>query len=78
MCSKIANLMRWHFDQCIDDGYLRHPADAHAWKDFDALHKDFSREPCNIRFGLASDDFNPFRSMNVTYRTWPVVLTIYN
>ena len=78
MCSKTANLMRWHFDQSIDDGYLRHPTYAHAWKDFDALHKDFSREPRNIRFGLASDGFNPFRSMNVTYSTWPVVLTIYN
>ena len=78
MCSKTENLMRWHFDQRTDDGYLRHPADAHAWKDFDALHKNFSREPHNIRFGLASDGFNPFRSMNVTYSTWPVVLTINN
>ena len=55
LCSKTTNLIRWQFDQRIDDSYLRHPANAHAWKDFDALHKDFSREPCNIRFGLASD-----------------------
>ena len=55
MCFKTTNLMRWHFDQRIDDGYLRH-----AWNDFDALHKDFSREPRNIRFSLASDGFNPF------------------
>ena len=30
MCSKTENFMRCHFDQRIDDGYLRHPADAHA------------------------------------------------
>ena len=30
MCSKTTNLMRCHFDQYIDDGYLIHPADAHA------------------------------------------------
>ncbi|XVE92524.1 hypothetical protein REPUB_Repub01dG0104600 [Reevesia pubescens] len=78
MCSKTASLMRWHFDKRIDDGDLRHPADARAWKEFDVLHKDFSEDPRNVRLGLASDGFNPFRTLSVKHSTWPVVLTVYN
>ncbi|CAN1294319.1 hypothetical protein LINPERPRIM_LOCUS22409 [Linum perenne] len=78
MCSKTASLMRWHFDERKDDGNLRHPADARMWKEFDARYTDFSKDPRNVRLGLASDGFNPFRSLSSTHSTWPVVLTIYN
>ncbi|CAL1399254.1 unnamed protein product [Linum trigynum] len=78
MCSKTASLMRWHFDKRVDDGCLRHPADARAWKDFDARYPDFAKEPRNIRLGLATDGFNPFRNLSSTHSTWPVLLTIYN
>lgn len=78
MCSKTAHLMRWHYDERIDDGILRHPADARAWKHFDATHINFSQDPRNVRIGLCSDGFNPFRSMNVNHSTWPVVLCVYN
>ncbi|KAG8497195.1 hypothetical protein CXB51_008575 [Gossypium anomalum] len=36
MSSKTAESMRWHNDQRIDDGLLRHPADSLAWKSFDS------------------------------------------
>ena len=78
MCSKTAYLMQWHYDERIEDGFLRHPADAPAWKEFDTLHKDFSKDPRNVRLGLASDGFNPFRTMNVKHSTWPVILSVYN
>lgn len=78
MCSKTADTLRWHADHRSRDGKLRHPADAQAWKDFDAKHSDFARETRNIRLGLASDGFNPFRTMSLSHSTWPVVLTVYN
>ncbi|KAL0385056.1 UNVERIFIED_CONTAM: hypothetical protein Sradi_2899900 [Sesamum radiatum] len=35
MSSKTASLMRWHAEERIEDGVLRHPADSQAWKEFD-------------------------------------------
>ncbi|KAF3665453.1 putative agamous-like MADS-box protein AGL92-like [Capsicum annuum] len=57
---------------------LRHPTDGEAWKDFDHLYPDFSRDPRNIRLGLSSDGFNPFRTMSISHSTWPVMLMNYN
>ena len=31
-----------------------------------------------MRLGLASDGFNPFRTLSSTHSTWPVVLMVYN
>ena len=57
---------------------MRHPADSPAWKTFDFRNRDFAEETRNIRLGLTSDGFNPFRSLNVHYSTWPAVLIPYN
>ncbi|XP_050365568.1 uncharacterized protein LOC126784123 [Argentina anserina] len=35
MSSKTAPDMRWHFEDRVKDGVLRHPSDAEAWKSFD-------------------------------------------
>ncbi|XP_004510005.1 uncharacterized protein [Cicer arietinum] len=78
MCSKTTGTLRWHAEERSRDGRLRHPADGQAWKEFDTKHQDFSLETRNIRLGLASDGFNPFRTMSLSHSTWPVVLTIYN
>jgi len=48
---------------------MRHPADGEAWKSFDKLHGDFSVDSRNVRLGLASNDFNPFRMMNISHST---------
>ncbi|GLU06513.1 hypothetical protein SLE2022_235410 [Rubroshorea leprosula] len=78
MSSKTASLMRWHDEERTKDGLIRHPADSLAWKHFDEKYPDFAVDPRNLRLGLASDGFNPFKSMNVTYSTWPVILIPYN
>ncbi|XP_074283770.1 uncharacterized protein LOC141608307 [Silene latifolia] len=78
MNSETAEDMTWHVDKRPKDRYLRHPADGLAWKDFDSLFPLFANEPRNIRLGLASDGFNPFRTMSVSHSTWPVVLVNYN
>jgi len=41
--------MRWHDEERIKDGNLRHPADGDAWKDFDRLHSKFSFDSWNVR-----------------------------
>jgi hypothetical protein len=78
LSSKTTSDMRWHDEECIQDGLLRHPADSPLWKDFDQKHPIFSSDSRNIRLALATDGFNPFRSMNVTYSIWPVILIPYN
>lgn len=78
MCSKTAPYMRWHSEGRTQDGLMRHPADSPAWKNFDAIHKEFSSEIRNVRFGLATDGFNPFGNMNSSYSIWPVILIPYN
>ena len=66
MCSKTSIAMRWHDTKQLRDGNLRHPADGDAWKDFDSLHPDFANDSRNIRLGLLSDGFNPFRTMSIS------------
>ncbi|XP_059301757.1 uncharacterized protein LOC132053662 [Lycium ferocissimum] len=78
MCSKQFVAMRWHANERPNDGNLRHPADGEAWKDFDRLYPDFSRDPRNVRLGLSSDGFNPFRTMSISHSSWPVMLMNYN
>ncbi|GKA13670.1 retrovirus-related pol polyprotein from transposon TNT 1-94 [Tanacetum coccineum] len=78
MSSKIASLMNWHQQERKKNGKLRHPADGLAWKNFDERYPEFSSDPRNVRLGIASDGFNPFRTMNVSYSIWPVFVIPYN
>ena len=78
LCSRTAGLTRWHAEGRIDDGLLRHPADSELWKDFDKKNPEFAVDSRNIRLALATDGFNPFRSMNLSYSIWPVLLIPYN
>jgi hypothetical protein len=71
--SKSATDCRWHDEGRTKDGLLRHPADSPAWKHFDNEHEDFSADSRNIRLIIATDGFNPFRSMNCAYSVWPVI-----
>jgi len=70
--------MRWHEEERSKDGKMRHLADGEAWKNFDSLHEDFSTDSRNVRLGLASDGFNPFRTMSISHSTWPVMMVVYN
>ncbi|KAH7838171.1 hypothetical protein Vadar_022881 [Vaccinium darrowii] len=70
--------MKWHADGRTKDSKMRHPADTPIWKTYDNMYPDFGREPRNVRLGLAADGFNPFKSMNVSHSTWPVILIPYN
>ena len=78
MSRHTASDMRWHKEKRVDDGVLRHPADAEAWKSFDRMYPSFNSESRNVRLGLSSDGFNPFGNMSHSYSMWPVILVPYN
>lgn len=78
MSKDYSELMRWHATGRKNDGKLRHPADAKAWKAMDAMYPNFSSESRNIRLGVAADGFSPFRTMSTLHSTWPIVLVNYN
>ena len=65
--SRIAEDMLWHYRDRVKDGILRHPADAKACKNFDEQNLHFASEARNVRLGLSSDGFNPFRVMSTTH-----------
>jgi hypothetical protein len=79
MTESTSSLMRWHKrDGLVSDEKMHHPTDSRAWKHVDNLYPEFVSDPCNVWLGLASDGFNPFGMLNVTYTTWPVILMPYN
>ncbi|KAK1417966.1 hypothetical protein QVD17_27102 [Tagetes erecta] len=75
---KEAKLLRWHADERINDGKIRHVADSPQWRNIDSKYHEFGNEIRNIRFGLSSDGINPFGNMSSRHSTWPVLLCIYN
>jgi hypothetical protein len=55
-----------------------HPSDGEVWKHFNSVHPHFSTKSRNVRLGLCTNGFNPFRSFAAPYSCWPVILTVYN
>ena len=78
MSRKKAEDMRCYIEKHVNDGILRCPVDSQEQKEFDLKHREFAEKPRNVRLGLATDDFNPFRNMNNNYSMWPVILIHYN
>ena len=78
MCKEYSELMAWHSVKRTKDGKLRHPADAEGWQSMDDRFPNFAVKPRNVRLGLASDGFNPYRTMGLSHNTWPIVLVNYN
>ena len=67
MLSKTTSHMKWHVDDCTKGDIMRHLVDSLAWKNFDKVHPSFVQEPRKVRLGLASDGFNPFENMSISY-----------
>ena len=78
MSSKTASHMKWHVDGRMEGEMMRHLVDSLAWKNFDNVHPSFALEPRNVRLDLASDGFNHFGNMSISYSMWPVVLIPHN
>jgi hypothetical protein len=71
--------MRWHKEGiCENDGVMGHPSDVKAWKVLDRFDADFASDARNVRFGLATDGFDPFSTNSTPYSYWPVFAMSYN
>lgn len=77
-CEKMAENLRWHFDQKSSDGKMRHPVDSTTWDLVNNKWESFAAEPRNLRLGLSTDGFNPFSMLSSKYSCWPVMLMTYN
>ena len=76
---KTEKIMWWHCaGKSKDNDFMRHSVDGKAWQEFDKSHPQFSNDVRNVRLGLATDGFNPFGNMSLSYSMWPIVLTTYN
>jgi hypothetical protein len=54
MSETTSTYMRWHKEELVEDGKVRHPANSRAWKHVDGKYKDqFALDPRNVRLGLA-------------------------
>jgi hypothetical protein len=78
MSPRTAEHMTWHQSHHAVDGVMVHPSDGEACKHFNNVHPYFLAESRNVRLGLCTDRFNPFRSLAAPYSCWPVILTVYN
>ncbi|CAL2244725.1 unnamed protein product [Prunus armeniaca] len=78
MWTHTATDMRWHKEKRVDDDVMRHPADGEAWKEFDRTFPEFVADPRNVRLGLATDGFNPYRVLNQHHITWLIFVFPYN
>ncbi|XP_062119156.1 uncharacterized protein LOC133832894 [Humulus lupulus] len=61
MSKRISKELRWHHNNKSCDGKMRHPVDSAAWELVNDKWPSFSNEERNIRLGLSTDGFNPFR-----------------
>jgi hypothetical protein len=71
--------MRWHREGIREnDGVMGHPSDDKAWKVLDRFDTDFASDARNVRFGLATDGFDPFSAIFAPYSCWPDFAMPYN
>lgn len=78
LSAKIGEQLTWHSTHHSQDGMMRHPVDSIQWHIVDQKWPAFASEPRNLRFGLATDGFNPYKNLSSTHSIWPVILVIYN
>jgi hypothetical protein len=65
---KIMRHMRWHKEGIHEnDRVMGHPSDGEAWKVLDRFDANFASDARNVRFGLATDGFDPFSTNSAPY-----------
>ncbi|XP_022866954.1 uncharacterized protein LOC111386721 [Olea europaea var. sylvestris] len=64
---EMAKKLRWHSNNKSSDGKMRHPIDSLGWKMINRRWPHFALDPRNIRLGLTTDGFNPFKDLNSKY-----------
>jgi hypothetical protein len=71
--------MMWHKEGIRENNrVMGHPSDSEAWKVSDRFDLDFDSDARNVRFGLATDDFDAFSTNSASYSCWPIFVVPYN
>ena len=52
--AEMAKLMRWHAEDHLVDGKLKHPADGSQWRAVNSRYNTFASKIRNIRFGFST------------------------
>jgi hypothetical protein len=69
----------WHTEDIREnDGVMVHSLDGEAWKVPDRFDVGFASDAKNVRFGLATDDFDPFSINSAPYSCWLLFAMLYN
>ena len=74
----LSKMMTWWAENPSEDGLMRNPADAPAWKHVDAMYPDFGGEARNPRLLISTDGLNPFSFKSSSWSIWPVLIIILN
>ncbi|KAL6179863.1 hypothetical protein ACLB2K_046534 [Fragaria x ananassa] len=61
LSASVSEQLTWNSSHHSQDGKMRHPVDSVCWSSIDKKYPTFASNPMNLRFGLATDGFNPFR-----------------
>jgi hypothetical protein len=70
---------RWYKEGIHEnDGVMGHPSDSEAWKVLDRFDADSASNARNIRFGLATDGFDPFSTNSTPYSCCLIFVVLYN
>jgi len=73
-----AKLMRSHKENLASSTKMLHPCHGEAWKQFDADFPNFAEDARNVRLGIATDGFTPYKLNAASYSCWPVFWVPYN
>jgi hypothetical protein len=67
--------MRWHREGTREnDKVTGHPSDGEAYKVLNRFDADFASDARDVRFGLTTDDFDPFSTNSAPYFAGPSLL----
>jgi hypothetical protein len=76
---RTARHMRWHKEgKHENDRVMGHPSDGEAWEVLNRFDTDFASDARNVRFGLATNSFDPFNTKSAQYSCWHVISMSYN
>jgi hypothetical protein len=79
MSKRTARHMRWHKEGIREnDRVMGQPSNSEPWKVLDRFNADFANDARNVRFGLATDGFDPFSTNSTPYSCWPIFAVSYN
>jgi hypothetical protein len=71
-------LMCSHKENLASSTKMLHPCHGEAWKQFDVDFPNFAEDARNVRLGIATDGFTPYKLNATSYSCWPVFWVPYN